>query len=94
MFSSLRNTSTSLVVALLLSRLNRDGSRDAIAIPKTERRCMRLKTFEVRIFVPTIYAIEARTEQEALAKVAALYKELYAKDVRTWIEPLPEPEDM
>jgi len=55
---------------------------------------MRLKTFEVRIFVPTIYAIEARTEQEALAKVAALYKELYAKDVRTWIEPLPEPEDM
>jgi hypothetical protein len=53
-----------------------------------------MKTFEVRVFVPTVYAIEAHDEQEALAKVGELYKELYAKDVRTWIEPLPEPEDV
>jgi hypothetical protein len=70
------------------------GSRDAIAIPETERRCVRVKTYEVRVFVPTVFAIEARDEQEALAKVVELYKKLLAKDVRTWIEPLPEPEDM
>jgi hypothetical protein len=52
-----------------------------------------VRTYEVRVFIPKVYAIEARTEEEALAKVAALYKELYAKDIRTWIEPLPEPED-
>lgn len=54
---------------------------------------MRVRTYEVRVFVPTVYAIKAHDEQEALAKVAALYKELYAKDVRTWIAPLPEPEN-
>ena len=52
-----------------------------------------MRTYEIRIFVPTVIGIEAHDEQEALAKMAALYKELYAKDVRTWIEPLPEPED-
>ena len=53
-----------------------------------------MRIFEVRVFVPKVYGIEARTEQEALEKVAALYKELYAKDALMWIEPLPEPEDM
>ena len=52
-----------------------------------------MRTYEVRVFVPTVLCLEARTEQEALAKVAELYKEFYGKDVRTWIEPLPEPED-
>jgi hypothetical protein len=55
---------------------------------------MRLKTYEVRVFVPTVYAIEARDAEETLAKVGALYKELYAQDDQTWIEPRPEPEDM
>ena len=54
---------------------------------------MRVRTYEVRVFVPKVYAIEARTEQEALEKVGKLYQELYAKDIRTWIEGLPEPED-
>ena len=36
---------------------------------------------------------KARSEADALAKVGKLYQELYAQDVRTWIEPLPEPED-
>ena len=53
-----------------------------------------MRTYEIRVFVPTVYAIEAESEQEALAKVGELYKEIYAKDARTWIEPLPEPEDM
>ena len=55
---------------------------------------MRVRTYEVRVFVPTVYAIEARNEAEALAKVGELYQQLYAQDVRTWIEPLPEPEDV
>jgi hypothetical protein len=53
-----------------------------------------MRLFEVRVFVPTVIDIEAHDEQEALAKVGQFYSELYAKDVRTWIEPLPEPEDM
>ena len=51
-----------------------------------------MRTYKVVVFVPKVYAIEARTEEEALAKVGKLYQELYARDVRTWIEPLPEPE--
>jgi hypothetical protein len=69
-------------------------SRGAIANPEKERRCMSVRTYEVRVFVPKVYAIEARSEEEALAKVGKLYQELYAQDVRTWIEPLPEPEDV
>ena len=53
-----------------------------------------MRTYEVRVFLPTVVAIEAESEQEAVAKVGELYKEFYAKGARTWIEPLPEPEDM
>jgi hypothetical protein len=48
----------------------------------------------VRVFQPTEYGIEAENEEHALEKVAELYKALYKKDLRTWIEPLPEPEDV
>ena len=53
----------------------------------------RMKTYEVRVFVPTVYAIEANDDAEVLEKVGALYKELYTKDFRTLVAPLPEPED-
>jgi hypothetical protein len=53
-----------------------------------------MRTYEVRVFIPTIVAVEAHDEKEALAKVGELYQELYAKDIRAWIEPLPEPEDV
>jgi hypothetical protein len=53
-----------------------------------------MRIYEVRMFVPTVYGVEAESEQEALAKVGELYKELYAKDIRAWIERLPEPEDI
>ena len=52
-----------------------------------------MKTYEVRVFVPKVYGIVAKDYADALEKVAALYKELYAKDIPTWITPLPEPED-
>jgi hypothetical protein len=54
-----------------------------------------MRTYEVRVFLPTIVAIEAESEQEALAKVGEYYQELYSKgDIRAWIEPLPEPQDL
>ena len=53
-----------------------------------------MRIYEVRIFVPTVYEVEAESEQEALVKVGERYQELLAKDIRAWIEPLPEPEDM
>ena len=53
-----------------------------------------MRTYKVRVFVPTVYVVEARSEEEALEKVGKLYQELYAQDIRTWIEPLLEPEDV
>ena len=61
--------------------------------PETERRCVHVRVYEVRVFVPKVLCLEAQTEEEALEKVGKLYQELYAKDIRTWIERLPEPED-
>ena len=52
-----------------------------------------MRIYEVRVFVPKVLCLEAQTEEEALEKVGKLYQELYAKDIRTWIERLPEPED-
>jgi hypothetical protein len=53
-----------------------------------------VKSYEVRVFVPKVYLIEAKDAADVLEKIGELYKELYAKDFRTWIEelPLPEPE--
>jgi hypothetical protein len=52
-----------------------------------------MRTYLVRVFQPTEVGIEAENEEHALEKVAELYKALYRKDIRSWIEPLPEPED-
>jgi hypothetical protein len=52
-----------------------------------------VRTYEVRIFVPTVYTFEVEDDADALEKVAEIYKELYRKHFRDWIEPLPEPED-
>ena len=53
-----------------------------------------MKAYEVRVFVPQVYLIEAKDSADVLEKIGELYKELYRKDFRTWIEelPLPEPE--
>jgi hypothetical protein len=52
-----------------------------------------MRTYKVRVFVPTLYPIEANDDAEALEKVGEFYKELYKKDFRTLVEPLAEPED-
>jgi hypothetical protein len=53
-----------------------------------------MRTYHVRVFIPTVYEIEAEDEAQALEKVGELYQELYTKDLRTLIEPELRPEDV
>ena len=69
-------------------------SRGATANPEKERRCVRVRTYKVVVFVPAFYPIEAKDEAEALEKVGEFYKGLYKKDFRELVEPLPEPQDV
>jgi hypothetical protein len=54
--------------------------------------CMR--TYEVRVLVPKLKLIEAKDDADVLEKIGELYKELYTKEFRELVEPLPEPEDL
>jgi hypothetical protein len=53
-----------------------------------------MRTYHVRVFIPTVYEIQARDEAHALEKVGELYKEFYTKDLRAWIEPEMQPGDV
>jgi hypothetical protein len=53
-----------------------------------------MRTYLVRVFHPSVYEIQAEDEAHALAEVAELYKHLYKQDIRTWIEEMPQPEDV
>ena len=53
-----------------------------------------MRTYEVRIFVPAVYVIEANDEEDVLKRVAEVYKRFYTKDFRGLIEPLVQPEDV
>jgi hypothetical protein len=52
-----------------------------------------MRTYEVLVFVPTVYGVEAKDDAELLEKVGGLYKELYTKEFRELVTPLPHPED-
>jgi hypothetical protein len=52
-----------------------------------------MRTYEVRVLVPKLELIEAEDEADLFEKVGELYKELYQKDFRELVTPLPEPED-
>ncbi len=54
----------------------------------------RMRTYEVRIFVPAVYVIEADDEEDVLKRVAEVYKRFYTKDFQGLIEPLVQPEDV
>jgi hypothetical protein len=54
----------------------------------------RMRTYEVRVFVPAVYTIEADDEEEVLQKVAEVYKRFYIKDFQDLIEPFVQPEDV
>ena len=52
-----------------------------------------MRTYKVHVLVPAVYLIEAEDDEDALKRVAEVYKRCYAKDFRDWIESLPQPED-
>ena len=52
-----------------------------------------MRTYKVLVFFPAFYPIEANDESEVLEKVEEFYKQLYKRDFRELVEPLPEPED-
>jgi hypothetical protein len=52
-----------------------------------------VRTYEVRVFVPAVYYIEAEDDADALEKVAEVYKRCYTKDFHDLVVPLSEPED-
>ena len=53
-----------------------------------------MRAYHVRVLIPQVIEIEAEDEQQALAKVGALYQELYAKELADWIHPEMLPEDI
>jgi hypothetical protein len=52
-----------------------------------------MRTYEVRVFVPRVYAIKAKDDADVLEKIGELYKKLYTKAFRDLVTSLPEPED-
>jgi hypothetical protein len=52
-----------------------------------------MRIYNVRVFQPIVYGIDAENEEQSLEKVAELYKALYRQDIRFWIEPAIQPED-
>jgi len=53
-----------------------------------------MRTYKIRVLVPAEFLIEANDDKDALKKVAEFYTGYYSQDFRSWIEPLPEPEDV
>jgi hypothetical protein len=53
-----------------------------------------MRTYEVRVLVPKLELIDAEDEADLFEKVGEFYKQLYKKDFRELVEPLPEPEDV
>jgi hypothetical protein len=75
-----------------LTALGIGGWRRLLGLAQPERRCV-MRTYKVRVFLPAFYPIEAKDDAEALEKIGEFYKQLYKKDFRELVEPLPEPED-
>ncbi len=53
-----------------------------------------MRTYEVRVFVPAVYVIEADDEEDVLQRVAEVYKRFYTTDFQGLIEPLVQPKDV
>jgi hypothetical protein len=52
------------------------------------------RTYRVRLLVPAIFLIEAKNDEDAVKKVAEFSTGYYTQDLRDWMEPMPEPEDV
>ena len=55
---------------------------------------MSVRTYEVRVFVPAVYVIEAEDDEDVLKKVSEVYKRFYTRDFQELIEPFVQPEDV
>jgi hypothetical protein len=53
-----------------------------------------MRTYEVRVLVPKLELIEAKDDANVLEQIGELYKEVYKKEFRELVQPLPEPEDL
>jgi hypothetical protein len=53
-----------------------------------------MRTYKVRVLVPSIMLVEAKDDEDAVRKVAQVYTGYYTQDLRDWIEPLVQPEDV
>ncbi len=53
-----------------------------------------MRTYHVRLLIPKVIEITAEDEDQALETVAEFYKELYTTELREWIDPELQPEDV
>jgi hypothetical protein len=53
-----------------------------------------MRTYRVRVLVPSIFLVEAKDDVDIVKKVAEFYKGYYAHDFQDWIEPSVRPEDV
>jgi hypothetical protein len=53
-----------------------------------------MRSYHVRVFVPTVIEIQADDEVQALAKVGEYYQKLYAEQSHDLIDPELRPEDV
>jgi hypothetical protein len=53
-----------------------------------------MRTYKAFVLVPTTVLFEAKDDEDALKKVADVYKGYYSNEFPDWIEPLLQPEDV
>ena len=53
-----------------------------------------MRTYKVRVLVPSFFLVEAKDDADVVKKVAEFYKGYYTYDFEDWIEPLVQPEDV
>jgi hypothetical protein len=53
-----------------------------------------MRTYKAFVLVPTTVLFEAKDDEDALKKVADVYKGYYTNQFPDWIEPLLQPEDV
>jgi hypothetical protein len=85
--------SASLDAQILTAGLVELGWRRRLSV-RAGKEVRPMKTYHVHVFLPTVVEIEAEDEAQALEKVVETYRELYAKNLHTWIEPEIQPEDV
>jgi hypothetical protein len=77
-----------------LTALCIDGWRQLLGAVSAGKEVSVMRTYKVRVLVPSIMLVEANDEKDAVKKVAQVYTGYYTHDFDDWIEPLLQPEDV